>query len=177
MWGLISLTLRFRFAWKVCVLCGGVGGGGFREQRGRVWDENKRLSETVCAVSSHVCQVENWSPTLHDHPPAPSPSSPSSSSSSSSFAGEGSRMSFIQLSRGIKAKGLLGWKWPQFAPLHTPHLSNIHNPIVLLTAPSPTELHTSCTPHYLIHLTREISHRLWPINSTIYSLRVNAGTY
>lgn len=58
-----------------------------------------------------------------------------------------------------QSERLLRWNWPQFAPPHVSHLSNIYNPIVLFTSPPrpPAEQLTSCFPSCvaccLVHLT------------------------
>lgn len=144
-----------------------------RPEFGRGEVRQMKIRDYLCYGGNSLCCIKPYlsGRKLRSSPPLTTPSS---------LLGEGSRMSFIQFSWGIKAKSLHGWNWPQFAPLRTLHLSNIHNPIVLLTSPlpPPTVLHTCYFPSfYLIHLTWEISQRLQAINSTIYSLHMNATTY
>lgn len=126
------------------------------------------MKETVCAVSSLNCQVGN----------AGRP--PTHIASLSSSLGEGSRMSFIQPSSGIKAKG---YSAETDLNLHrcVSHLSNIYNPIVLFTSPPPppaeqlTSHFPSCMARCLIHLTDSSS--LWAHYCTIYGRGMDATTY
>lgn len=73
----------------------------------------------------------------------------------------------------------LRWNWPQFAPLHVSHLSNIYNTIVLFTSPPPPPaeqrlpfLHGTL-PRPLNRLSPSSSpllHNLWPLHGRYHIL-------
>lgn len=125
------------------------------------------MKRTACVVSSLNCQVENGGPPTHI-----------ASLSSSRW---GKQDVFHPARLRDQSERLLRWNWPQFAPLHVSHLSNIYNPIVLLTSPPPppAEQHTSDFPSCMARCLGHLTDPSPPLAHycTIYSLCTDATTY
>lgn len=92
----------------------------------------------------------------------PSPASAREAGCLSSSSAEGSKLKVYSAKTDLKLLCCTRHTSPTYTIPYDPRTPTTPPP------PSPTELHTcyfpSCMPHYLIHLTQEISNHLQPIN-------------